>query len=226
MIQEDESGINAARGKRIRKAMGLKGFSQQALADAIGCSQANIGKILNGGPSTYIYKISKILGENIEYLEEGKGQQKNLAMSDLYEKMPEGSIPVIQWTQAAQWGIPEQTPINLDPNAEYIINPHPTQRAKNIYALRVKNDSMVGQNMSFPEGMILVVEPDVNIVHGDYVIAIKDRRLGGTKEAIFRRFMQDGDNELLVPLNKQYETDTVDNYNVLGKVIAWLDFAK
>ncbi len=63
------------------------------------------------------------------------------------------------------------------------------------YALRVTGDSMEPE---FPEGMILIVEPELEPQAGDFVIV----RLDG--DVTFKQLVQDSGEWYLKPLNPRY----------------------
>ncbi len=63
------------------------------------------------------------------------------------------------------------------------------------YALRVAGDSMEPE---FPEGMILIVEPELDPQVGDFIIV----RLDG--DVTFKQLVQDSGEWYLKPLNPRY----------------------
>ncbi|RCX26292.1 S24 family peptidase [Thioalbus denitrificans] len=63
------------------------------------------------------------------------------------------------------------------------------------FALQVLGDSMAPE---FPEGSIVVAEPDGVIESGRYVIAMHNN------EYIFRQLVMEGERQLLKPLNEAY----------------------
>ena len=72
-----------------------------------------------------------------------------------------------------------------------------TYRARaHTYALRVKGDSM---EPKFPEGSIIIVEPEEPPQHGKYVVI---RRNGD--EATLKQYVVDGPAKYLKPLNTRY----------------------
>lgn len=72
---------------------------------------------------------------------------------------------------------------------------------RHTYALVVKGDSMAPD---FPEGMRLVVEPDMSADNGDFVIA-----KNGDNEATFKQLVMDGGVFYLKPINPRYPILTV-----------------
>jgi len=79
------------------------------------------------------------------------------------------------------------------------------------FALRVDGDSMEPE---FHEGDVIVVDPDIQAVHNDYVIAKipKTDSLGDEGEATLKQLVIDGPNIYLKPKNPDY-----DKINVIEK---------
>jgi len=65
------------------------------------------------------------------------------------------------------------------------------------FALRVIGDSMEPE---FPEGTIVIVEPDDAVEAGCFVIALHEN------ECFLRQLQRDGERWLLQPLNPRYPT--------------------
>lgn len=109
-----------------------------------------------------------------------------------------GKVPVISWVQAGAW---MEAVDNFAPGqAEEWIDTEVTV-GRHTYALVVKGDSMAPD---FPEGMVLVVEPDMSADNGDFVIA-----KNGDNEATFKQLVMDGGVFYLKPLNTRYPILTV-----------------
>lgn len=111
-----------------------------------------------------------------------------------------GRVPLISWVQAGSFcqivdqfepGYAEQwlmTVQDLGPNA---------------YALRVQGDSMTAPyGRSYPDGVIIYVDPDAPITNGCRVIA----KIPGAEEATFKVYVEDAGKKFLKPLNHQYPT--------------------
>lgn len=103
-----------------------------------------------------------------------------------------GSVPLISWVQAGNWeSIIDTLAIGEGERIET------TYKAKkHTYALRVQGDSMEAM---FPDGCIIIVEPEDNPRPGQYVIV----RQNGD-EATFKQLIQDGSTLFLKPLNPRY----------------------
>lgn len=94
--------------------------------------------------------------------------------------------------------------------------------SKRAFALRVTGDSMTSpfpNVRSFPEGTIIIVDPDRGADPGDFVVA-KDV---DTQQATFKQLMQDGGRWFLKALNPAYPAIEIDDpaMRVIGRVIEY-----
>ena len=169
------------------KAFRPKPMSQSELARRSGVPQATISRTLKGisVPETEtLTKLAKALNIKFSHI----GSTSNVGQApDLL-----GLVPLISWVQAGNW---ENVIDNLAVTEGERIET--TYRAKeHTYALRVKGDSMESK---FPDGCIIIVEPDEYPRSGQYVIV----RQNGD-EATFKQYIEDGSSKLLKPLNPRY----------------------
>jgi len=85
---------------------------------------------------------------------------------------------------------------------------------RHTYALRVHGDSMVSESGdSFPQGAILIVEPEMNPQPGDYVIA-----LNTDNETTFKQLIKDNGDLYLKPLNIRYPIKPLGSAKIIGVV--------
>ena len=85
---------------------------------------------------------------------------------------------------------------------------------RHTFAVRVPGDSMACQEQdSFPEGALLVVEPEMAPQDGDFVIA-----RGADGEMVFKQLVAGADGFLLKPLNSRYPTRPLGEQTVVGVV--------
>ena len=169
------------------KSFRPKPMSQSELARRSGVPQATISRTLKGlsVPETEtLTKLAKAL--NIKF--------SHIGLSSNVIEAPDllGSVPLISWVQAGQW---ESVIDNLSTgDGERILT---TYRARaHTYALRVKGDSMESK---FPDGCIIIVEPEEHPTSGQYVII----RQNGD-DATFKQYIEDGSVKYLKPLNPRY----------------------
>lgn len=130
-------------------------------------------------------------------------------------------VPLISWVQAGSWAdIQDQfhpgeadewiTPVNSKPNGR-------------AYALRVIGDSMTNPNPgghSFPEGTVIVIDPDMGYDAGNFVIA-KDVQ---SQKATFKQLTTDGGSWFLKPINPIYPVIEIDDPAiwVIGRVCEFI----
>lgn len=201
---------------RIKQRMEALGMDQHELAKAVGVSQPAIHKLVTGKTrySRHITAIAAVLGTTADYLE---GRTSNpTRFTRNIEPGPDiaGRIPLISWVAAGQW-------------AEVVDNYAPGEAEKFIYttahvgphafALRVKGDSMENPygKPSYPEGCIIIVDPDRSVVSGARVVA----RLDDVEEATFKVYVEDAGRRFLKPLNPQYPTLAVNSHATICGVV-------
>ena len=105
-------------------------------------------------------------------------------------------IPIISWVQAGEWN---DSPLTTH---DFEVIPAPFKCSDEAYALEVRGDSMTaapGASYSFPEGALIIVEPNAEPRHNNFVVS----RLEGTDDVTFKRLITDG-GKYLQPLNPQY----------------------
>lgn len=126
-------------------------------------------------------------------------------------------VPLISWVTAGRLADVEDN--HLPGRADEWIAPARSRPGPRAFALTVVGDSMdgPGPGPSFPEGTVLIVDPDQAPTPGRYVIA-KDV---GTQGATFKRLMSDGARWYLRPLNPAYPTVEIDSpaIRVVGVVV-------
>ena len=89
------------------------------------------------------------------------------------------------------------------------------REGKKIFALRVKDDSMMPE---FSDGEVIIVNPHVEAVPGDFVIVKNDE-----EDATFRQLKKYGKTLFLHPRNPKYPDIELKrgahNYSIVGKVV-------
>lgn len=83
--------------------------------------------------------------------------------------------------------------------------------------LDVKGDSMTASaGLSIPEGMVILVDPEVEPINGKLVVA----KLEGDNETTFKKYAVDAGNQYLKPLNPQYSMIPINgNCRIVGVVV-------
>lgn len=122
-----------------------------------------------------------------------------------------GSVPLISWVQAGDYA---EAIDNLSPDEGERIETTVPVKA-HTYALRVTGDSMEPE---FPEGCIIIVEPEMEPRHGDYAI-VKN----GHNEATFKQIIQDGADWYLKPINPRYPVKPLPKGAVICGVVRGME---
>ena len=199
---------------RIKQKRLELGFTQVELARKAGIKQPSLnaietGKAKNMRAST-LKGIAKALRVSVEWIETGAtrvGEPESLYNVEPAPDPKPHKVPVISWVQAGQ--ACEVVDLYTPGDGEDWVSP--TVHIKNhTYALRVQGDSMAP---TFTEGMVLVVEPEMDASPGDFVIA-----KNGDDEATFKKYVRDGGQEFLKPLNPQYPMMPMGTYKIIGVV--------
>lgn len=183
--------------KNIEFLIGKRNITPTALADATKVPQPTIHRILSGesrDPKTStLQPLAQYFGVTVSDL-----RDKDLSLgSGLVAAQPTASyhvnkIPVISWVQAGGFSeVVDDMPPGVSDTWEEVTVPV----RRHTFGLYVKGDSMAPD---FPDGTLLVIEPDMEAQPGDYVIA----KNGG--EATFKLFVKDGPDYYLKPLNPHY----------------------
>lgn len=187
--------------ERLRHAMKTAGQeSQSELARAVGIKPQAIQYLLepknNATGSKHLPKIAQQLGVDPLWLATGNGSSHPATNSSTESNVEigpdikgQGRYPLISWIQAGEWtgNCEAMQPWQAD---EWPMCPH--NLGKCGYVLRVRGSSMTNPNgpYSFPEGMLLFINPEKEPTPGQFVIA----RRGQEKEATFKRYtLIDGD---------------------------------
>lgn len=146
-------------------------------------------------------RVAGLLGISVAELVLGRLDPERAATSD---------VPLVLETS-------EQSSLvvdNFNLNAHLPRVPVTVPVKRYTYALRVHGDSMVGeQGDSFPDGSIVIVEPELEAHDGDYVIAVKPGQ-----KITFRKLVRDGGDLYLKPLNSRYPIEMLGTASVVGIV--------
>jgi SOS-response transcriptional repressor LexA len=121
-----------------------------------------------------------------------------------------GAVPLLSDVQAGNYKEFVDNSHPGDGGEEMIPTSVPVKR--HTFALRVSGDSMAPL---FTEGMVLIVEPEMDPQPGDYVIA-KNSDNGTT----FKQLVKDGSDWYLKPVNDRYPIKALGKNKILGVVRA------
>lgn len=199
-------------GRYIKVKREEKGLSAREVAKRAGISDAHVLYIENEQRKPtfdVIMKVLKALDADVqEFLRETGHVDVSIQLTPP-KKLRQ--IPVISWVAAGKWHdvIDPFQPGDAD---EWIES---DARGMNIFALRVKGDSMEPE---FNEGEIIVINPHVEAKPGDFIIAKNEDK----NEATFKQLKKYGETIILHPLNPKYpdiELKKGSKYRIVGKVV-------
>ncbi|CNE87309.1 LexA family transcriptional regulator [Yersinia mollaretii] len=223
--------------KRLKELFNAKkkalGISQESVAHELGVGQSAVNQFLNGiNPLnvTNAAAFAKVLNEPISSFSPSLAKElakmaESLSISTrsgLKDK-PAGSVansyPLISWISAGSW-YEAIEPYSL---RDIEIWPESTKNAHDsAFWLSVKGDSMTSPSgISFPEGMIILVDPEKEPMPGNFVIA----KLTDDNEATFKKLIVDAGVKYLKPLNPAYRLiELTGNCKIVGVVVdaRWL----
>lgn len=191
----------------IRDGRRRLGMSEQQFADSLGVSRGAVQQWeLPAGtaPSRANQpKVAKLLGLSIAELASG-GSNVGRGLDVRSE------VSLVSEVEAGNYTAID----NFKPKGRFETVPVSVEVKRHTYALRVHGDSMVSETGdSFPEGSIVVVEPEMAPLPGDYVIV-----LNGANQTTFKQLVKDGGDLYLKPLNSRYPIKPLGNATVIGVV--------
>ncbi|HGN9440525.1 TPA: LexA family protein [Proteus mirabilis] len=202
--------VNEVIGERLKSIRESRGLSQAQLAKLCGYSAASrIGNYELGErkiSADDAIVISEALG--ISPAELMFGSQSDQVIKN-YE------YPLFTKVQAGAFSTEFNSYTQKDA-VSWI--PTAKKASERSFWLEVEGQSMTappGGKPSFPEGMLILVDPDEEVEFGDFCVA---RLLND--EFTFKRLIRDGGIEYLEPLNPRYDLIPINgNCTIIGKVI-------
>lgn len=199
------------------------GFKKGELAKAAGKTSAAVTHWLNGSTSDIksdsAAGLQALTGYSSVWLSTGKGPKK-IAVGNVTTARPRKKVPLISWVKAGSWGEVEDF-FNVG-EADVWEEAFDSNPSDNAFALRVEGDSMTSPNpneLTFPEGTIIIVDPQRAASAGDFVVA-KDV---ATQMATFKKLTYDAGRWFLRPLNPIYQAYEIDDpaIRVIGRVVEY-----
>lgn len=210
-------------------------------AEACGTSSSQLSQWINGSLESKTGRPRGMRSESCRKIEEKIGLSKNWLDTDHTSEqaklskqlsaeldlssnirsvtLSEAQIPLISWVRAGS--LTEIEDNHLPGEADHWVTPEYTKPSRHAFALRVEGDSMSGgtNGVNFPDGCLIIVDPERSPKSGDYVVA-KDVL---TQKATFKKLTTDGAGWFLKPINPAYPTKEIDDpaLRVIGVVIEW-----
>jgi SOS-response transcriptional repressor LexA len=191
----------------IREGRKRLAMSEQQFADAAGVSRGAVQQWERPGGTapkrSNQRRVAELLGVSVAELMSGGSN-----VSPGFDVRAE--VPLISDVQAGNYTVID----NFNPNDGLERVPVTIAIKRHTFALRVQGDSMVGDSIdSFPEGSLLIVEPEMQAVPGDYVIA-----LNSENQTTFKQLIRDGGELFLKPLNVRYPIRPLGSAEIIGVV--------
>nr|WP_318381246.1 LexA family transcriptional regulator [uncultured Enterobacter sp.] len=204
----------------VKARMKEIGVTQEQLAEAIGVTQGGLGHWLNGRREARLEVIAKIFNilDMPGFVVNADGSiSDNNADHNVHfrgKNEPKGSYPVISWVSAGAWmeAVEPYHRRAIDRWYETTV-----ACSEDAFWLDVKGDSMTSPvGLSIPEGMVILVDPEIEPINGKLVVA----KLEGDNEATFKKLVIDAGQKFLKPLNPQYPMIPVNgNCRIIGVVV-------
>lgn len=205
--------------RRLRKAEGL---TQPALSEATEIDQGAISRIENGKQAVtddQMVAIARALNRHVSELwAAAEGEHELRSEHTIAVRVPAGvrAVPLIGWVQAGKWTEAESAAVDTSSMSLVVTTARVSRRS---FALDVRGDSMTNPRgwPTFPEGTRIIVDPNVAAINGSLVIA----QVAGEPETTFKKLVIDAGRHILVPLNPQYPTISIEGeIRICGVVVA------
>lgn len=182
-------------------------MSEQQFAEAVGVSRGAVQQWEKPGGTapkrSNQPQVAKLLGISVaELMSGGSNVGRGLDVR--------AEVPLVSEVEAGNYTVID----NFKPKGHFETVPVSVPVKRHTYALRVHGDSMVSDSGdSFPEGSIVVVEPEMPPLPGDYVIALNE-----ASQTTFKQLVVDAGEAYLKPLNTRYPIKPLGTAKIIGVV--------
>jgi SOS-response transcriptional repressor LexA len=193
----------------IRQERRRLGLSEQAFADAVGVSRGAVQQWEREGGTapkrTTQARVAEVLGVALADLVEG--------FHSSTDGEGRGEVPLLSEVEAERYTAIDNSRPRRGVSSQPMVRVNVEVR-RHTFALRVRGDSMTSHsNNSFPDGSVVIVEPDLEALSGDFVIAKNE--LG---EITFKQLVKDSGAFYLKPLNPRYPIAALGSSDIIGVV--------
>ena len=182
-------------------------MSEQQFADAVGVTRGAVQQWEKPGGTAPKRanqpRVAELLGLSIaELVSGGSNVGHGFAIR--------GEVPLVSEVEAGNYTVID----NFKPTANFETVPVSVPVKRHTYALRVHGDSMASDaGDSFPDGSIVVVEPEMKAQSGDYVIVLNTEN-----QTTFKQLVRDGGEFYLKPLNTRYPIKPLGSARIIGVI--------
>ncbi|EOV9070991.1 LexA family protein [Morganella morganii] len=199
----------------VKAKMSELGVTQEQLAERLGITKGAVNHWLNLRREPSLSDIARIFSvlsiDDVSIHKDGTfslGQQ-------YYSSKGLFSYPLLTKVQAGRFTLELSTYLKSD-DFKYIETS--IKAGDNAFWLEVEGNSMtapVGAKPSFPEGILILIDPDREVKAGDFCIASLDKNC-----FTFKRLISHGGDFFLEPLNPRYDLIPCRaGCEIVGKVI-------
>ncbi|MER1780067.1 LexA family protein [Proteus mirabilis] len=208
--------IKTSIGERIRLRRKELGLTQKALSAKVGVSHVAISqweKEETEPTGNNLFSLADALGCTPEFILKGKEENSsNIETPRIHHS--KGKYPLISRVMAGAWteSLEPYDRCNIDEMYETTVS-----CSNDSFWLDVVGDSMTSSSgLSIPEGMIILVDPNVEPTNGKLVVA----KLESENETTFKQYIIDAGHHYLKPLNPQYRMISINgNCRIVGVVV-------
>jgi len=210
--------------KRLIQARKHADITQEEAAIRCGWeSQSRLGNYESGTREPKLKELLRLAGAygvSYSWLTSGMGDMTDVSGTREQQGIYEAELnefksrfPVISWVQAGLW-TESSEPIETGEWA-----PALERTSSRSFALKVRGDSMMNPNghPSIPEGAAIIVDPEMQAENGMLVVA----RQSDSNEATFKKYVIDGDQRYLKPLNPQFPAIPINKNCVIIGVVKY-----
>jgi SOS-response transcriptional repressor LexA len=195
-------------GDTIRQIRKSQSKTLAEIADQVeGYDAGNLSRFERGeqdiSPSK-LESIARALGLTVADIYNSAQNNVVNQVRPFYGHNPLNQVPLISWVQAGMFVE------CIDDLGECEMIATDLKIKAHTFALRVQGDSM---EPILNEGMIVIVEPDMQALHGHFVVA-----KNGDNEATLKQLVQDGGDWFLKPLNTRYPVKPLGDSHIVGVV--------
>lgn len=199
------------------------GLSQELLAEQMGMGQSGVAQLLNGANAinaTHAAQFAKILGVKVDDFSPSLAAE----ISSMYDAISMSNssarrfeYPLLTEVQAGCFST-VSTFTARDAKSWVATT---VKASNNAFWLEVAGHSMTappGSKPSFPEGMLILVDPDEDVEPGDFCVA----GIFNDSEVTFKRFVREDGKPWLEPLNPNPRYQSIEcneNCRIIGKVV-------